>query len=147
MTTVFQGFSEELQRLGSKHKSLVLLDARRSSMGREGFLKVFSDRYVELDRCGEMGVGRAIGFALTEKLPILFADAESFLRGIEAIQDTMCKSSLNVKMIGIGDPEIVQVLRRIQGLEVFFPENFEEALEVLQALPEHYGPVYVHLGV
>lgn len=133
----FQTFSEEFLRLGTKFKNVVILDARKSTFGQMDYKKVFSDRYFDLDGGGDVAVGQAAGFALSEKIPVLMADAETYLRAVESIRNVVCEPSLNVKLIGVGEEEGDSVLKAISGLKVMEPEPL--------VMLEHYGPTYIHL--
>ena len=138
-------FSKKLIKMAPKFRSLTVLDARDSLTEKMNFLRAFSDRYLVLNFKGDTALGQAAGFVLTEKLPVLMAKASGFLNAIEIIQSILCEPNLNVKLVGVGDEQVVEIMRTIPGLKVMVPSTEEEVGKAVEAMLAHYGPTYLHL--
>jgi transketolase len=147
--------------LGQKNKDVVVLDADLSgSTKTKGFSKAFPERFFNIGISEQDLVGTAGGLSLTGKIPFAstFAIFESG-RAWEQIRQTVCYSHLNVKLVAthsgitVGEDgashqalEDIALMRVIPGMTVIVPADGYETKQVIDAIAEYNGPVYVRLG-
>ncbi|MBI4975084.1 transketolase family protein, partial [Candidatus Peregrinibacteria bacterium] len=114
------------------------------------FPKFFPERYFNFGLAEANTVSAAVGFSARGKVPFVVGSS-SFLIGKawEQIRNGICYSNLNVKIIGLGDEvfEDAALMRSISNMKVFCPASAAEALSVIYALMDDYGPAYVRLSV
>jgi transketolase len=154
-------YGEALLELGKKRDDVVVLDADLSGSTKTGkFAKSFPDRFYNLGVSEQDLIGTASGLSLTGKLPFAstFAVFETG-RAWEQIRQTVCYSNLNVKLVAthsgitVGEDgashqatEDVALMRVLPNMTVIVPSDGNETRQVINAIADYYGPVYVRLG-
>jgi transketolase len=154
-------YGEALLELGKKRAEVVVLDADLSGSTKTGkFAKVFPERFYNLGVSEQDLIGTASGLSLTGKLPFAstFAVFETG-RAWEQIRQTVCYSNLNVKLVAthsgitVGEDgashqatEDVALMRVLPNMTVIVPSDGNETRQVVNAIADYIGPVYVRLG-
>lgn len=154
-------YGEALLELGRERADIVVLDADLSGSTKTGkFAKAFPDRFYNIGISEQDLIGTASGLSLTGKLPFAstFAVFETG-RAWEQIRQTVCYSNLNVKLVAthsgvtVGEDgashqaiEDVALMRVLPNMTVIVPADGPETRQVIYAVVDHYGPVYVRLG-
>ncbi len=154
-------YGEALLELGKDRKDIVVLDADLSGSTKTGkFAKAFPDRFYNLGVSEQDLIGTASGLSLAGKLPFAstFAVFETG-RAWEQIRQTVCYSNLNVKLVAthsgitVGEDgashqavEDVALMRVLPNMTVIVPSDGNETKQVIHAIADYYGPVYVRLG-
>jgi len=154
-------YGKALLELGGERTDIVVLDADLSGSTKTGkFAKAFPDRFYNLGVSEQDLIGTASGLSLAGKLPFAstFAVFETG-RAWEQIRQTVCYSRLNVKLVAthsgitVGEDgashqaiEDVALMRVLPNMTVIVPADGNETRQVIRAMGEHLGPVYVRLG-
>lgn len=154
-------YGEALLELGKRRKDIVVLDADLSGSTKTGkFAKAFPERFFNIGIAEQDMIGTAAGLALTGKLPFAstFAVFETG-RAWEQVRQTICYSNLNVKLVAthggitVGEDgashqatEDIALMRVLPNMTVIVPCDGNETKQVINAISEYYGPVYVRLG-
>jgi transketolase len=154
-------YGEALLELGKSRKDIVVLDADLSGSTKTGkFAKAFPERFYNVGVSEQDLIGTASGLSLSGKCPFAstFAVFETG-RAWEQIRQTVCYSNLNVKLVAthsgvtVGEDgashqsvEDVALMRVLPHMVVIVPADANETKQVIHALSEYYGPVYVRLG-
>ena len=154
-------YGEALLELGRERADIVVLDADLSGSTKTGkFAKAFPDRFYNIGISEQDMIGTASGLSLAGKLPFAstFAVFETG-RAWEQIRQTVCYSNLNVKLVAthsgvtVGEDgashqaiEDVALMRVLPNMTVIVPADGPETRQVIHAVVDHYGPVYVRLG-
>jgi transketolase len=154
-------YGEALLELGEKRAEVVVLDADLSGSTKTGkFAKAFPERFYNLGVSEQDLIGTASGLSLTGKLPFAstFAVFETG-RAWEQIRQTVCYSNLNVKLVAthsgitVGEDgashqaiEDVALMRVLPNMTVIVPSDGNETRQVVNAIADYIGPVYVRLG-
>lgn len=154
-------YGEALLELGKKRNEVVVLDADLSGSTKTGnFAKAFPERFFNMGVSEQDLIGTASGISLTDKLPYAstFAIFETG-RAWEQIRQTVCYSNLNVKLVAthsgitVGEDgashqaiEDIALMRVLPNMTVIVPADGIETRQVIEAIADYYGPVYVRLG-
>ena len=154
-------YGEALLELGQKRKDIVVLDADLSGSTKTGkFAKAFPDRFYNIGIAEQDMIGTAAGLALSGKLPFAstFAVFETG-RAWEQVRQNICYSNLNVKLvathggISVGEDgashqatEDIALMRVLPNMTVIVPADALETTQVIYAIADYCGPVYVRLG-
>lgn len=154
-------YGEALLELGKKRDDVVVLDADLSGSTKTGkFAKAFPERFYNMGVSEQDLIGTASGISLTGKLPFAstFAVFETG-RAWEQIRQTVCYSNLNVKLVAthsgitVGEDgashqaiEDIALMRVLPNMTVIVPADGVETRQVIEAVADYRGPVYVRLG-
>ncbi len=154
-------YGETLLELGKRRKDIVVLDADLSGSTKTGkFAKAFPDRFYNIGIAEQDMIGTAAGLALSGKLPFAstFAVFETG-RAWEQVRQTICYSNLNVKLVAthggitVGEDgashqaiEDIALMRVLPNMTVIVPADAHETRQVIHAIADYCGPVYVRLG-
>jgi transketolase len=154
-------YGEVLLELGKRRNDVVVLDADLSGSTKTGkFAKAFPDRFYNIGIAEQDMIGTAAGLALAGKLPFAstFAVFETG-RAWEQVRQTICYSNLNVKLVAthggitVGEDgashqatEDICLMRVLPNMTVIVPSDGNETRQVINAVADYYGPVYVRLG-
>lgn len=154
-------YGRALLDLGKKRKEVVVLDADLSGSTKTGkFAQAFPERFFNVGVSEQDLVGTAGGLSLTGKLPFAstFAIFETG-RAWEQIRQTLCYSNLNVKLaathsgLTVGEDgashqalEDIALMRVLPGMVVIVPADGMETEQVISAVADYFGPVYIRLG-
>jgi len=154
-------YGEALLELGRERADIVVLDADLSGSTKTGkFAKAFPDRFYNIGISEQDMIGTASGLSLAGKLPFAstFAVFETG-RAWEQIRQTVCYSNLNVKLVAthsgvtVGEDgashqaiEDVALMRVLPNMTVIVPADGPETQQVIHAVADYCGPVYVRLG-
>jgi len=154
-------YGETLLELGKRRKDVVVLDADLSGSTKTGkFAKAFPDRFYNIGIAEQDMIGTAAGLALSGKLPFAstFAVFETG-RAWDQVRQAVCYSNLNVKLVAthggitVGEDgashqatEDLSLMRVLPNMTVIVPSDGNETRQVINAIADYYGPVYVRLG-
>ncbi len=154
-------YGETLAELGKRNEDIVVLDADLSgSTKTKKFSKLYPKRFFNIGISEQDMVGTASGLSLTGKIPFAstFAIFETG-RAWEQIRQTVCYSNLNVKLVAthggltVGEDgashqslEDIALMRVLPNMTVIVPADGFETQQVIDAIAEYKGPVYVRLG-
>ena len=154
-------YGDALLELGKKRKEVVVLDADLSGSTKTAkFAKVFPERFFNMGISEQDLIGTAGGLSLTGKLPFAstFAIFETG-RAWEQIRQTISYSNLNVKLVATHSGitvaedgashqaiEDIALMRVLPNMAVIVPADGIETKQVIEAIADFYGPVYVRLG-
>ncbi|MCL5024553.1 MAG: transketolase family protein [Nitrospirae bacterium] len=154
-------YGSALLELGGKREDVVVLDADLSGSTKTAkFAKTFPERFFNIGISEQDLVGTAGGLSLAGKVPFAstFAIFETG-RAWEQIRQSVCYSHLNVKLVAthsgitVGEDGAshqalmdVALMRVLPGMTVIVPADGTETGQVIHAVAEYDGPVYVRLG-
>ncbi len=152
--------SNALVELGTKNNNLLYISCD-SSMGASGgeFNKRFPERHFEFGIAEQNAMGEAAGFAISGKIPFIAAYVPFItFRCFEQIRDDVCKTNLNVNILGnncgfsvsaLGPTHViledVAVLRSIPNITIISPCDGLEYYQTVFAAAEIAGPVYIRV--
>jgi transketolase len=155
------GYGDALVELGESKKNVVVLDADLSgSTKTNGFRKKFPERFINVGVAEQNLVGHAAGLALSGLVPYASSFA-MFLSGRawEVVRNSVAYPYLNVKLVSshggitVGEDgashqciEDFALMRVIPGMTVICPSDYSETKQVIHAIYDHKGPVYVRVG-
>ena len=154
-------YGAALVELGRRNPQVVVLDADLSGSTKTvKFAKAFPKRFFNMGISEQDLIGTAGGLALAGKIPFAstFAVFETG-RAWDQIRQTVCYSDLNVKLVAshsgitVGEDgashqalEDIALMRVLPHMTVIVPSDGFETYQVINAVAEHRGPVYVRLG-
>lgn len=144
--------------LGEKNNKITFISCD-SSKGASGdpFRQKFPERHFEFGIAEQSSMGTAAGMAITGKIPFITAYVPFItMRCFEQIRDDVCKTNLNVNIIGnncgfsvstLGPThtalEDAAVLKVIPNMTIISPCDGPEYREAIFAASEIDGPVYI----
>ncbi len=154
-------YGTALLELGKKRKDVVVLDADLSGSTKTAkFGKTFPERFFNIGISEQDLIGTAGGLSLAGKVP--FASTVAIFetgRAWEQIRQSICYSRLNVKLVAthsgitVGEDGAshqalmdVALMRVLPEMTVIVPADGPETEQVIHAVAEYDGPVYVRLG-
>lgn len=154
-------YGATLLELGKRNPVVVALDADLSGSTKTAkFGKAFPERFFNVGISEQDMICTAAGLSLTGKIPFAstFAVFETG-RAWDQIRQTICYSNLNVKLVAthggitVGEDgashqalEDVALMRVLPHMTVIVPSDGYETMQVINAIAEYEGPVYVKLG-
>ena len=153
--------ADALVELGKTNKNVVYVSVD-SSLGASGgpFNKNFPDRHFEFGIAEQNGMGEAAGMATCGKIPFIagYVPFVSY-RCFEQVRDDVCKTNLNVNIIGnnsgfsvsaLGPTHVVledvAVLRGLPNLTILSPADGTEYRQAPRLASEINGPVYIRVS-
>jgi len=154
-------YGETLLELGKGCPEIVVLDADLSGSTKTNkFARAFPERFFNLGISEQDMIGTAVGLSLTGKIPFAstFAVFETG-RAWDQIRLAVCYSNMNVKLVAthggitVGEDgashqalEDIALMRVLPNMTVIVPADAVETSQVIRAIANHKGPVYVRLG-
>ncbi len=155
-----EAFGKKLVELGRENRDIVVLDGDLSTSSRVVyFAEAFPDRFFQMGIAEQNMVGVAAGMALTGKIPFVSTFAV-FASRRAADQVALCVAHCrtNVKIMGAytgivsGNNgathqavEDLAIMRAMPSMVVLDPADDIEMAQVIQAIVEYDGPVYVRV--
>ncbi len=154
-------YGKALAALGEKNPKVVVLDADLSGSTKTGiFAKKFPHRFFNMGVAEQDLMGTAAGFALEGKIP--FASTFAMFatgRAWEIIRNSIVYPHLNVKIcashagLTVGEDGAshqtvadLGLMRIIPGMTVLVPADATETEQMIFAIADYEGPVYVRLA-
>ncbi len=153
-------FSDALADLGQKNRDVLYISCD-SSLGASGaeFNKRFAQRHFEFGIAEQNAMGEAAGFAISGKIPFIAAYLPFVtFRCFEQIRDDVCKTNLNVNIMGnncgfsvsaLGAThtvlEDIAVMRALPNLTIFSPCDGPEYYQAVFAAAQISGPVFIRV--
>ncbi len=159
--SIRNAYGKKLVELGAVNKNIVALEA---DLGKSTMSCMFEAEYP--DRFFEMNIAEANmasfagGLSLTGKIPFIHSFA-MFATGrcYEQLRQSIGTAGLNVKVCGsssglsdFGDGathqaiEDIALMRTIPGMVVLEPVDANQVGNMLDAVIDHYGPVYFRIN-
>jgi len=153
--------ADGLVELGKANKDIVFVSVD-SSLGASGgpFNKNFPERHFEFGIAEQNGMGEAAGMATCGKISFIagYVPFVSY-RCFEQVRDDVCKTNLNVNIVGnnsgfsvstLGPTHVVLedmgVLRSLPNITILSPADGTEYRQVLKIASEIKGPVYIRVS-
>jgi transketolase len=152
--------SDALIELGSKNKNVLYISCD-SSLGASGgeFHKKFPQRHFEFGIQEQNAMGEAAGFAISGKIPFIAAYVPFItFRCFEQVRDDVCKTNLNVNIMGnncgfsvseLGPTHViledVSIMRSIPNMTIISPADGIEYRNAIFAAADISGPVYIRI--
>ncbi|MFX1311012.1 MAG: transketolase family protein [Promethearchaeota archaeon] len=151
-------FGNFLVEIGKKQEDLVVLDADLSSSTRTSkFAQNFPNRFFNIGIAEQNMLGIAMGFAISEKIPIVSGfSIFTTGRAWEFIR-IACHDNLNIKIITthggfVGEDgsthnalEDLSIMTSLPNLKVLVPSDNIELIEILNYSIKNKGPFYIRL--
>ena len=153
-------FSDALVRLGTENRNVLYISCD-SSLGASGaeFNKRFPERHFEFGISEQNAMGEAAGFALCGKIPFIAAYMPFItFRCLEQIRDDVCKTRMNVKIMGnncsfsvsaLGAThtilEDIAIIRALPNITIISPCDGPEYYQTVFAAAELEGPVFIRI--
>ncbi len=153
-------FSNALVELGRKNPNIIYISCD-SSLGASGgeFHKIFPERHFEFGIAEQNAMGEAAGFATCGKIPFIAAYMPFVaFRCFEQLRDDICKTKLNVNIMGnncgfsvssLGPTHTVLedmgVIRSLPNITIFSPCDGPEYYQAVFAAAEIEGPVFIRI--
>lgn len=154
-------YGEALVELGATRPEIVVLDADLSGSTKTAdFKKKYPERFFNIGVAEQNLVGHAAGLALSGFIPFASSFA-MFLSGRawEVVRNSVVYPKLNVKLVAshggitVGEDgashqciEDFGIMRVIPEMTVICPSDFNETKQVIHAIADYVGPVYVRVG-
>jgi len=156
-----QAYGEALAKLGKMNKDVVVLDADLTkSTYTNKFQSEFPERHINVGIAEADMMGTAAGLAATGKIPFASTFAHFAAgRAFDQIRNSIAYPKLNVKIcpthagVSLGEDggshqsiEDIALMRSLPGIVVLSPADAVETEQMIFAVAEYKGPVYVRLG-
>jgi len=153
-------FSDALIELGEKNDDVLYVSCD-TSLGASGgeFNKRFPARHFEFGIAEQNGMGEAAGMAISGKIPFIAAYVPFIsMRCYEQIRDDVCKTRLNVNIMGnncgfsvsaLGPTHViledVGAISSLPNMTIISPADGIEYKQVVSLAAEYDGPVYIRI--
>ncbi|MFH1786083.1 MAG: transketolase family protein [archaeon] len=160
-TSIRDVYGDTLVELGKSNRDIVVLDADLScSTKTEKFGKAYPERFFNMGISEANMIGYAAGLSLCGKIPFassfaMFAAEKCF----EQIRNTLCYSSLNVKIVathsgisvgpdGVSHQAIedIGIMRGLPNMKVWVPADGIQTREMIHEAAKVKGPQYIRLS-
>lgn len=154
-------YGKALVEVGQKNPQVVVLDADLSGSTKTiHFAKAFPERFFNMGVSEQDLMGTAAGFALAGKIPFassfaMFATGRAF----EIVRNSIVYPHLPVKIcashagLTVGEDGAshqtvadIAIMRALPGMTVIVPADAIETKQVIHAIVDFPGPVYVRLS-
>lgn len=154
-------YGKALVEVGQKNPKVVVLDADLSGSTKTiGFSKAFPERFFNMGVAEQDMMGTAAGLALAGKIPFassfaMFATGRAF----EIVRNSIVYPHLPVKIcashagLTVGEDGAshqtvadIAIMRVLPGMTVIVPADAIETKQVIHAVADFPGPVYVRLS-
>lgn len=160
MKALREVYGETLVKLGEENSSIVVLDADLSkSTKTDLFRNRFPDRFFDMGISEQDMFATAAGMAAAGAIPFVSTFAVFAAgRAYEQIRNSICYPNLNVKIVAthagltVGEDgathqmlEDIGLMRVLPNMKVFMPSDAVETKELIEAIVNIQGPVYVRL--
>ncbi len=157
---ITEAYSEALVEVGAVYPNVIVLDSDIADSCRtEPFHKAFPDRAFDLGVAEQSLPSFAAGLALVGKIPFYNSFAVfSVTRGVDMIRQSVAYNRANVKIVGHAAGQSMgytgpshhtledfAILRALPGLVILSPCDAVEARQMVWAMAEHDGPMYLRL--
>ena len=154
-------FGGTLVDLGKENKNIVFISCDSSLGAGAGlFKKTYPGRHFEFGIQEQNAIGEAAGMAILGKIPFIAAYVPFVtLRCFEQIRDDLCKTKLNVIIVGTNCGLAVGVagsthtvledlgaLRTLPNITIIAPSDGPEYRKAMIAASNIEGPVYMRSG-
>ncbi len=155
-----EAYGDALVELGERRNEVVVLDADvANSTFTERFGRRFPERFFNLGLCEAHMIGVAAGLALCGKIPYVSTFAIfAAQRALNQIFQSVAYAQLPVRIvvthagITVGEDgathqsvDDVAIMRAMPGMTVIVPADATQTRQVVFAVCDHPGPVYVRL--
>ena len=156
-----QAYGEALAKLGKMNKDVVVLDADLTkSTYTNKFQSEFPERHINVGIAEADMMGTAAGLAAAGKIPFASTFAHFAAgRAFDQIRNSIAYPKLNVKIcpthagVSLGEDggshqsvEDIALMSSLPGMVVLSPADAVETEQMIFAVAEYNGPVYVRLG-
>ncbi len=153
-------YGAALVEVGHAFPNVVVVDADLADSNKtEAFLAAFPTRSIDLGIAEQSLPAIAAGLALVGKIPFYNSFAPFAVeRGVDCIRQSIAYNKANVKIVGHAAGQSMgytgpshhtledfAVLRSIPGIAILSPSTANEARQMVWAMAEHDGPVYLRL--
>ncbi|MCL6087797.1 MAG: transketolase family protein [Actinobacteria bacterium] len=153
--------SSALVEIGSKNNNIVFISCDTSlGTGANEFKNRFPQRHIEFGIQEQNAISAAAGMALMGKIPYIGAHVPFItLKCVEQIRNDLCKTNLNVNIIGrdfgLQTPSLgpthmiiedIGVLRTLPNITIIAPSDGIEYRSAIMAASEIEGPVYIRVS-
>jgi len=155
-----EAYGEELVKLGSENKDIVVLEADISTSTKTCyFAKAYPDRFFNVGVAEQNEVMVAAGLASTGLIPFVSTYAVfATMRACEQVRTFICYPNLNVKIVashgGITPctdgvthqaTEDLAIMRVMPNMTIIVPTDYNITKAAVKAAASHIGPVYIRL--
>lgn len=153
-------FSDTLVELGKENENIVFISCD-SSLGAGGgkFNQAFPERHFEFGIQEQNAMGEAAGMSISGKIPFIAAYVPFIaFRCFEQIRDDVCKTRLNVNIVGnncglsvspLGPTHVivedVGVIRSLPNITIISPADGPEYRKAVISAVNIDGPVYLRI--
>ena len=153
-------FAEEITKLASKNKKIVLLSGDIGNRLFDNFRKNHKSRFYNCGIAEASMAGIASGLASMDFLPVMYTITPfNTMRCLEQIKLDICYPNLPIIIVGTGSGlsyaslgsthhslEDISILRSIPNITIFCPSDPNEVKDLLKESLKIKGPVYLRLG-
>lgn len=152
-------FIKSIIDIGKDHNVILLINDTGQFVLRE-FSNNYPDRLINCGIAEQNMIGVAAGLAAMGKTVFVYSIASFFARCYEQIKVDICYHNMNVKFIGVGiglsygtmgithhATEYIGMFRSLPNMMIVSPSDSIETSLVTEKIYNHYGPVYVGLGL
>lgn len=158
--TLRKHFGEYLEKLGGKHKNLVVLDSDLSNnLNTLLFAKSFPERHFSSPQTERAMLGIATGMCVRKKSPWVCASGGALLgQALDILRNGITTPNLNIKIVlsevGLSNieqgivkttTEDLALLQSLPNLKIFTPADQHELRAMMDFMAKDYGPTVLRL--
>ncbi len=160
LTSMQRIFGEHLEKLGNRHKNLVVLDSDlNNSLQTLKFARAFPERHFSTPMTQSTMLNMTTGMLVRGKLPVCCAKSLCLWgKGYETIRNSLSYNNLNLKLIGSNSGlcnnansahehsiEDIALARLIPELKILSPADHNELRSMMDLCAEEFGLFYLRL--